>query len=167
MPVKDKAKQKKISNAWYQKNRDAHIANIAKNKRRYRAEWVEFKSSLQCAHCGFTHPAVIDFHHVIRDKGKQSVNVLISHGRFAAAREEIKKCIPLCANCHRILHWDESKAKQASLSIQSPKKETCQTETSRTDDSHPSHPQPDSPSSQFESPAYPLLPKAPRTQGNP
>jgi predicted HNH restriction endonuclease len=26
--------------------------------------------------------------------------------------EETKKCIPLCANCHRILHWEEAKQKK-------------------------------------------------------
>jgi predicted HNH restriction endonuclease len=38
---------------------------------------------------------------------KQSVHFLVKNYRFAAAMEEIKKCIPLCANCHRILHWEE------------------------------------------------------------
>jgi predicted HNH restriction endonuclease len=39
---------------------------------------------------------------------KQSVHhFLVKNYRFAAAMEEIKKCIPLCSNCHRILHWEE------------------------------------------------------------
>jgi predicted HNH restriction endonuclease len=33
--------------------------------------------------------------------------ILVKNYRFAAAMEEIKKCIPLCSNCHRILHWEE------------------------------------------------------------
>lgn len=114
MPVNSKEKQKQLSDAWYRKNRESHIINTARNKRRYKDEWIAFKSTLQCSHCGFSHPAAIDFHHVIRDKDKESVNGLVSQGRFAAAREEIKKCIPLCANCHRILHWDEDKAKQGA-----------------------------------------------------
>jgi predicted HNH restriction endonuclease len=33
--------------------------------------------------------------------------------------EEIQKCIPLCANCHRILHWEEmQKAKRKRLKKQ-------------------------------------------------
>jgi hypothetical protein len=23
--------------------------------------------------------------------------------------EEVKKCLPLCSNCHRILHWNETR----------------------------------------------------------
>jgi predicted HNH restriction endonuclease len=49
---------------------------------------------------------IIDFHHVDR-MDKQSVHHLVKNYRFAAAMEEIKKCIPLCSNCHRILHWEE------------------------------------------------------------
>ena len=26
--------------------------------------------------------------------------------------EEVNKCIPLCANCHRILHWNEEVIKK-------------------------------------------------------
>jgi hypothetical protein len=112
MPYNNKEKQRKASNAWYQKNKDKVKANTAKTKKEYRRKWAEYKKGLACTSCGMTHPAAIDFHHVIRGEGKQSVNKLVSDGRFSAALEEIKKCIPLCANCHRILHWDEAIAKK-------------------------------------------------------
>jgi hypothetical protein len=70
--------------------------------------WDEFKASQKCTHCGLQHPAVIDFHHVIRGPDKKSVNKLVADGRFAAARKEVEKCIPLCSNCHRMLHWKEA-----------------------------------------------------------
>lgn len=58
--------------------------------------------------CGFSHPAVIDFHHVVRDKTSKKVNRLVANGGFKQAIEEATtKCVPLCSNCHRILHWDE------------------------------------------------------------
>lgn len=168
MPVKDREKQREIANAWYQKNKETHKANTAKNKQRYRAEWLAFKHSLQCSHCGVSHPAVMDFHHVIRDKDKKSVNLLISNGRYSAAREEIKKCIPLCANCHRILHWDEEKAKKAMLSILSQTPSPQQGDlvpTSHTGDAQPSDLQPKSPASECGPLASPPQPKQPRTRG--
>lgn len=113
MPTKDKEKQREYSRRWYEKNKARHIADTAKNKNRYRKNWTDFKASLSCTYCNAQHPAIIDFHHVIRDKTKQSVNRLASEGRYAAALEETKKCIPLCANCHRILHWDETQEKKA------------------------------------------------------
>jgi predicted HNH restriction endonuclease len=35
--------------------------------------------------------------------------VLTSNGQYRTARKEAEeRCVPLCANCHRILHWDET-----------------------------------------------------------
>jgi len=112
MAYKDPADQRANTNNWYQRNKEKHKKNVAQNKRNYRQNWATFKATLSCVKCGAAHPAIIDFHHVIRDGTKQSVNSLASDGRYAAAYEEIKKCIPLCANCHRILHWDEHVTKK-------------------------------------------------------
>lgn len=112
MPLKDeelaRTRQKKYSREWYQKNRKVVIAKNKKFRKAKRKEWEAYKSKQKCSHCGFSHPAVIDFHHVIR-KNKQSVNKLavISNNVAAAIREAETKCLPLCSNCHRILHWKE------------------------------------------------------------
>jgi len=112
VPYKDpevrKAKHKEYNRRWYEKNRGQHIARAAKNNRASRDKWLEFKSQLSCSKCGAKHPAIIDFHHIVRDETYRSVFKLAGDGRIAAAMEETKKCIPLCANCHRILHFDET-----------------------------------------------------------
>lgn len=107
-PEKRRVKQAEYKKRHYEKNREAYIQRSAINKRRQKKIWSEFKASQKCTQCGLQHPAVIDFHHVIRGPDKQSVNKLVANGRFAAAMKEIEKCIPLCANCHRMLHWGES-----------------------------------------------------------
>lgn len=111
MPYKDpevkRIKQAIYKKRHYEKNKAAHIAKTTQNKRKRKGEWDVFKASQKCSHCGVQHPALIDFHHVIRDGDKQSVNKLVADGRFKRAMEEIQKCIPLCANCHRLLHWGE------------------------------------------------------------
>lgn len=107
-PLKRKEKQKEYRDNWYQKNKEKHIQTSRINKARYKKAWDEFKASQKCSHCGLQHPAVIDFHHVIRGPEKQSVNKLVANGRFAAAMKETEKCIPLCSNCHRMLHWKEA-----------------------------------------------------------
>jgi hypothetical protein len=114
MPHDTKEKQRIASNRYYQQNKEKVKAATAKTKRVHRQKWITFKATLSCTHCGAAHPAIIDFHHVIRDKDKQSVNKLIADGRFAAAFEETKKCIPLCANCHRIHHWDEMQERKVA-----------------------------------------------------
>ena len=118
MPFKDpherRARQKEYSKRWYEKNKVRHQKEIAKNKREKRQDWINYKAEQKCVHCGAQHPAIIDFHHVVRDATKQPVNRLAGDGKWKAARKEAEtKCIPLCANCHRILHWDEEqKAKK-------------------------------------------------------
>lgn len=78
-------------------------------KKEYRAKWQEYKSSKSCTKCGVSHPAVLDFHHVIRFE-KRSIPQLINRRQYSLAiREAEEKCIPLCANCHRMLHWKENR----------------------------------------------------------
>lgn len=112
MPYKDpelrRIKQAEYKKKYYEKNKDAHIRRSRINKARHKKVWDEFKASQKCSHCGFQHPAVIDFHHVLRGPEKQSVNKLVANGCFAAAMKEVEKCIPLCSNCHRMLHWNET-----------------------------------------------------------
>ena len=120
MPYKDpevkKAKHREYAKKWYNNNKKQHQAGVLKVKKKARERWIEFKASQKCSHCGASHPAIIDFHHVIRDKTKRSVNRLAADNKYRAAHEEIKKCIPLCSNCHRVLHWDEAQAKKLKRS---------------------------------------------------
>lgn len=91
----------------YEKNKAAYIARSAAAKEKGRAEWAAFKATLSCKQCGENHPATLDFHHVVRLPENKKVFRLIGSGLFAQAKEEIKKCMVLCANCHRKLHHQE------------------------------------------------------------
>ena len=64
-----------------------------------------------CAVCGFDkHTAAIDMHHVRGEKRgivAQFVKSLAAAPSVANARslsDEVAKCVPLCANCHRLIH---------------------------------------------------------------
>lgn len=62
-----------------------------------------YKRLLKCSRCGDSRDYVLDFHH-IRDK-IYTISQLASKGvSLKTAKDEIRKCIPLCANCHRELH---------------------------------------------------------------
>jgi hypothetical protein len=61
-----------------------------------------------CIKCGEKDPCTLDFHH-LRDKHfniSQALRVIKNPSTFSIAdvEEEIKKCVVLCANCHRKLH---------------------------------------------------------------
>jgi len=115
MPFKDeavrKAKQKAYARKWYESNRRKVINNSREARDKNRTEWIAYKSKQRCSHCRKTHPAIIDFHHLIKE-GKRSVNKLAVRQRniAEAIREAEEKCIPLCANCHRVLHWEEQQS---------------------------------------------------------
>jgi hypothetical protein len=111
MPYKDesvrKSKHKEYSREHYLKNKDKQIAANSQYKKKRRKEWQEYKSELSCAKCGFSHPAAIDFHHEDPSLKEGNIHRYIANGQFKKAFEEIKKCIVLCANCHRIHHYEE------------------------------------------------------------
>jgi predicted HNH restriction endonuclease len=52
-------------------------------------------------------PECCDFHHI---DPKTKINDLRTIIRYSikAAKKEIRKCIPLCANCHRTRHKNTS-----------------------------------------------------------
>lgn len=121
MPFKDdelrKQKQREYSKQWYEKNKKQHQAGVKRNKAEGKKKWIEFKASKKCSHCGAQHAAIIDFHHVIKEE-KQSVFYLASKRNYKAAMKEAQeKCIPLCANCHRIFHWEERQKKSAKKAL--------------------------------------------------
>jgi hypothetical protein len=114
MPYKDpavrKAKAKGYSAKHYAANADK-VKNKTREKRSsLRKEWKAYKATLYCTKCGFNHTAALDFHHVDPSNKTDSVNQLVSDGRFKAAMEEVQKCVVLCANCHRIHHHEERHA---------------------------------------------------------
>ena len=121
MPYKDKAKKRAkdslYKKSYYQTHKESIQARVARNKRLAREKWIEFKAQQLCHHCGASHPAIIDFHHVVRDGTQESVNRMAADNRWAAIYEEVKKCIPLCSNCHRILHWTESRGRMITKNM--------------------------------------------------
>lgn len=95
---------------WYYRNREQEISKaLERNKQRRdkRREWFkEFKSTLKCEKCGENHPAVLDFHHLNPSEKDFSVSRSSDMSKKRVL-EEIQKCMVLCSNCHRKLHWEE------------------------------------------------------------
>lgn len=79
-----------------------------KDKRDELRKWyIDLKSTLKCSKCGYSHPAALDFHH-IEDKEKgNEIAAIISRRSKKFILKEIEKCIILCSNCHRVLHYNK------------------------------------------------------------
>jgi hypothetical protein len=117
MPYKDpetrKIKNREYGKKYYENNKRVVQDAVNALRRKNRAKWLEYKSTLVCSRCGASHPAIIDFHHPTRDGSKKDVNRLVMDNCFAQAYEEVKRCEVLCANCHRIEHFNEHQAIRA------------------------------------------------------
>jgi hypothetical protein len=111
MPYKDpeirKAYHKLRSHEHYVKTQEETKQKTKENKAQFKAEWRIFKSTLKCTKCGENHPATLDFHHKDPSQKEREVSWFIKNSQFAKAVKEVAKCIVLCANCHRIHHYEE------------------------------------------------------------
>lgn len=63
----------------------------------------EFRNA-GCLYCGEAHHECLDAHHVNPTTKSWDVAVLLVHGDVEQFKEELAKCVCLCANCHRRLH---------------------------------------------------------------
>lgn len=113
MPYKDpkvrKHKAAEYSRAHYEKNIEEVKKRAADKKRQLRTQWSTFKSTLKCTRCGEDHPATLDFHHVDPTQKEFAISSLVRNHQYKKALEETKKCLVLCANCHRKHHYQEKK----------------------------------------------------------
>jgi hypothetical protein len=96
-------------NCYVTLNADAYEARAETVEARRQAVWAYLAP--RCAQCGFdTHSSAMDLHHVEGEK-EGSVSDLITRVTLAPTAHNIgrllheaDKCVPLCANCHRLLH---------------------------------------------------------------
>lgn len=75
------------------------------NKRRHglKEKCINFLGG-KCENCGYSKcKEALDFHHL--DPSKKDFNISGSHARsWSKIEGELKKCVLLCANCHREIH---------------------------------------------------------------
>jgi hypothetical protein len=73
------------------------VLTITKKK-----QWLwDHKAAVGCVTCGENNPKCLDYHHLYPDKKKFSIGSVPSSIPTYAIIIEMKKCVVLCANCHR------------------------------------------------------------------
>lgn len=59
----------------------------------------------RCYRCHKSYPpAVYDFHHLDETIKEWTPKEVLNSRSWEVAEEELKKCIMVCSNCHRIIH---------------------------------------------------------------
>lgn len=100
---------KKAQRIWYSKNKQKAI-DKQRNKRNELRKWFreEILPQFKCNRCSEDNLACIDFHHTDPSVKDGSVSEMLWK-KFSKEKilNEISKCEPLCANCHRKHHWED------------------------------------------------------------
>ena len=108
--------------AYIEKNKEKRAAYNKEYLRKYRAANFKGQRKLEfclykggrCVECGFEANedtvAAFDFHHVNPSEKERTPSdmLMLKKDKVFA---ELDKCILLCANCHRILHYRQYRAK--------------------------------------------------------
>ncbi|OOR66058.1 hypothetical protein [Bacillus mycoides] len=96
---------------WNYRHREQRYAYRKKRAYEIRVNFIN-KLGGKCIKCGLEHGGMntpaFDFHHVDPNSKNFNVNMnSINHYSLSKLEEEVNKCELICANCHRIHHWQE------------------------------------------------------------
>jgi len=111
MAYKNKEDEKAYQHEHYLLHKEKYIAKAKasniKYKKRNREFVNEYKMKYGCSKCNYRgHPSALDFHHVDGSDKENNIAIMINESySLERIKKEIKKCIILCANCHRIEHY--------------------------------------------------------------
>jgi len=93
---------------YYLKNSEKVKLSVRKSKQKLHSWYSDFKSTLRCKKCGENHISCLEFHHLDPSEKEFGVSNLVKLNKTKEeVLNEIDKCIVLCSNCHRKLHWKE------------------------------------------------------------
>lgn len=110
MPYKDKEKRKeaakKYSLKYYNSNKEKVVILSRTRKEKLKQEFEDFKRTLKCSKCDENHISCLEFHHLNPNEKDMEISNMIGYSKERLERE-LKKCIVLCSNCHRKLHYNE------------------------------------------------------------
>jgi transcription elongation factor Elf1 len=109
-----------FSRRYYLNNTEAHRAATQKRRVEKRKEFKqrlnEIKQRFGCRVCGESDVVCLDFHHLDPKSKDFEIGTVTSNERpWEMVLAEIRKCVCLCANCHRKVHAGRFKVTEPML----------------------------------------------------
>ena len=105
---RNKEKMRLYRREWYNRNKEQEQKKARTKgviRRQNMRRWYnDYKSTLTCSMCPESESVCLDFHHKDPNKKEFSIGHQVASKGKATLMKEIKKCVVLCANCHRKLH---------------------------------------------------------------
>jgi hypothetical protein len=103
--------KRKIDKESYSNNKNNRQEKIREraivNRDKLKNYINELKQNSKCSKCGDKRWYVLDFHHLNDSDKEYNISYLVKQGANKKIKEELKKCVILCSNCHRELHHFE------------------------------------------------------------
>ena len=113
-----KSCKKEYIRKHYQANKEKYVKSSVESMRKTREWFRDYKSNLKCSKCSETHPACLDFHHIDPSEKDMEVSRIIDMNNKKRIMDEVAKCVVLCSNCHRKLHYQNKEiAKSLNIAI--------------------------------------------------
>jgi len=82
------------------------MANKQRSTYKRNIDWYKrYMKKHKCEHCGISDYRVLCWHHVEK-KHKEIGRMVVGQYSIKAILKEMNKCICLCYNCHRIVHYE-------------------------------------------------------------
>lgn len=117
---KDLEKRRKYQREYYRKHNQMPEVKEKINRRREAINklWLqilkEHYGEIRCLFCGYNKCfAALEFHHINHMNKKLTLSTLFhkkaTPERIEIFKKEIVKCILLCANCHKEIHYKEKR----------------------------------------------------------
>ena len=100
-----KENKRNLRKIHYNENKDDYVNRMTTNKQERKEVNREYLRSLnlKCEYCGIDDYDVFEFHHVDSNEKDEILGNLV-HYSECRFKQELDKCICLCANCHQKLH---------------------------------------------------------------
>ena len=96
-----------VDQRWHYRNAEWNTERSLRRRARHRRWLNDYKRKRGCNSCDVDDVACLDFHHVSTRTKRMSVGRMVTYGYGKdAIRDEIEKCVVLCANCHRVAHHE-------------------------------------------------------------
>ena len=91
------------------KDRQEAIKATHKNQVKLLRDYIQsIKQNTSCAICGESRWYCLDFHHTNPNEKSFTISHKIKEGcSLDTLKKEISKCICVCANCHREIHYKQ------------------------------------------------------------
>ena len=98
-----KQERKEKRKEFYEANKERLLEYQKKRYNELLDVFQQWKGTLKCSRCGESDHACLDFHH--SNPAEKEVGVIRQITKsMSSVLRELKKCVVVCANCHRRIH---------------------------------------------------------------